>query len=271
MSHTLVVPLDGSRFAARAVPVAVALAQPLRAQVELVTTEWSGRSGSAKRYLDRVASSHPDATFLQRIVPGADAPAAIELAVLAASNGTVCMTSHGRGGLRWAALGSVAEEVVRRLDRPTVLVGRHAHVRNGKSNELLVCWDGSERSLASVPQFCEWANELSLSLHFVRVAHPLDRLARTEGVEALEHAITVAARGGLAVQRTLLTGAYFAGAISDFAAAQPVTMIAMATHARSGLERIGLSSVTMGVVGLAPVPVLVAHTAAADAGAARAV
>jgi nucleotide-binding universal stress UspA family protein len=108
-------------------------------------------------------------------------------------------------------------------------------------------------------------------LHFVRVAHPLDRLARTEGVEALERAITIAERDRLAVQRTLLTGAYFAGTICDFAAAQPVAMIAMATHARSGLERIGLSSVTMGVVGLAPVPVLVAHTAAPDAGAARAV
>ena len=36
----------------------------------------------------------------------------------------VCMTSHGRGRLRWAFLGSVAEQIISESHDPVVLLGR---------------------------------------------------------------------------------------------------------------------------------------------------
>jgi nucleotide-binding universal stress UspA family protein len=260
MTKTLVVPLDGSRFAERAVPIAIELSQRLPADVELMTTESKGRR-AGERYLDRVAAQHPNVDLRRHVVPFDDAPTAIVYAALEVADGTVCMTSHGRGGLRWAALGSVAEEAVRRLDRPTVLIGRHCKPGRGEPRELVVCWDGTAHSLASFDAACTWAKALDLDLHFLRIGYPIDMTTRDHYDAAVEAAVVAAQADGLKVHRTMLVDAYVAGRISDFAASRPVAMIAMATHARTGIERLGLSSVTMGVVGSAPCPVLVTRAA----------
>jgi nucleotide-binding universal stress UspA family protein len=256
---TLLVPLDGSPFAERALPVATNLASRIAADVDVVTTAWIGRE-EAERYLTSVIARFGQDLFTTDIVSG-DTPAdAILRAAGDVADATVCMASHGRGGFRWAVLGSVAEQVVRESVTPVVLVGRHAQPAPADATELVLCWDGGPASLSIVGSACAWAEALDLRVHFVRVAHPLDLDPRDHHDDALEQAVELVRARGLAVVRSLLNDAHFSGCIADFATARNAAMIAMASHARTGVERVGLGSVTMGVVGCAPCPVLVART-----------
>src|SRR6188474_2412668 len=107
---TFVVPLDGSKFAERALPVANALATRLGGDVVAVTTPWERDPAAADRYLAEVAARTNLSDSV--LVRDREAAGAIEYAAHDGPDRTVCMTSHGRGGLRWAMLGSVAEEVL---------------------------------------------------------------------------------------------------------------------------------------------------------------
>ena len=55
--RTIVVPLDGSEFAARAVPVASAIARQGHGRVLLMTTRWDGDVTAPSDYLARIASA----------------------------------------------------------------------------------------------------------------------------------------------------------------------------------------------------------------------
>jgi nucleotide-binding universal stress UspA family protein len=259
MTQTLVVPLDGSEFAERALPVAIALAHRLDGSVVMaMTTAWGGRADRAEPYLSQVSAQYAG-VFKTTVVPFENASLAIEYTALQSTDATVCMASHGRGGLRWAMLGSVAEHVVRLMKRPVLLVGRHCEPPDKETDELLVCWDGMPETHAVIGDACTWAKALDLSVHLVFAAHP--RVEMQVDLDSMfDDAAGKIETEGLRVKTTLLTGAYFAGAIADFAQSRPTAMLAMATHNRAGLARFGLGSVTMGVVGAAHCPVLVRPT-----------
>jgi nucleotide-binding universal stress UspA family protein len=173
---------------------------------------------------------------------------------------TVCMTSHGRGGLRWAMLGSVAEDVVRRSDRPMLLVGRHCatdvDVRRGP---VLLCVDGSAASEYVAPAAAAWADRLGLGLDVAIVVHPLDVPDAEHPDELLDPITERLAAHGIACAPAMLRASYAAGELADHADSIGASMIAMTTRARRGAGRVTLGSVTMGVLGSARCPVLVAH------------
>ena len=58
-------------------------------------------------------------------------------------------------------------------------------------------------------------------------------------------------------EEVTLRGSYVAGTIADFARTLPATLLATNTSGRGGIARVVLGSVAMGVVSLAPCPVLV--------------
>ena len=120
--QTVLVPLDGSERAEQALPPAVQLAERMDADLVLMTTAWEGKSiETVRRYLDvHIALLERDVEPL--VVLDREAPDAILFA--AREPGTlVCMTTHGRGGVVSAVLGSVAEAVVRGASGPVVLMG----------------------------------------------------------------------------------------------------------------------------------------------------
>jgi nucleotide-binding universal stress UspA family protein len=260
MTKTLLVPVDGSEFAERALPVATGLATRIGADVEVVTTPWEGREQAAEHYLASLVARLDQEEIVTDVVSGETAADAILRATNELADATVCMASHGRGGFRWAMLGSVAEAVVRESPIPVVLVGRHARPVPADAGEVLLCWDGGPASLSIVRPACTWAQALDVGVHFVRVAHPLDLDPGDHHDDVLEQAVDLVRSRGVAVGRTLLHDAHFSGRIADFATTRNSAIIAMASHARTGIERVGLGSVTMGVVGCAPCPVLVART-----------
>jgi nucleotide-binding universal stress UspA family protein len=168
----------------------------------------------------------------------------------------VCMTSHGRGGLRWGILGSVAEEVVRRADRPTLLVGRHCREDFWHAGNLLACVDGSESASRVAPAALEWAERLRLAVHAAIVVHPLD-IESAEHPGALLGPIVDRFGGADRVKATMLTSRYPEGTLADYAAELPAAIIATNSHARTGLARFALGSTTMALLHQATCPLLV--------------
>ena len=123
----IVVPLDGSATAERALPVAIELASMLSCAVHLVSVDERGHdeSGSAESpaaaYLrlqgEDLGLARLDVTTERR----AGSPA-IELLRAVAPGDLLVMTTHGRGAARRWQIGTVAEKLLRQATAPVVLV-----------------------------------------------------------------------------------------------------------------------------------------------------
>lgn len=261
---TLVVPLDGSPFSERAVPIACALVARLGGNVLLMTAPYHGPL-EPRSYLAEIAAQC-EGVPVETIASDVDLPADALLAIVEQSDDRIiCMTSHGRGGLRWSVLGSTAEEVLRRSDRPVVLVGRHCRddfLTQGK--HVLAAVDGSQSTAVIAPLAAEWSEGLGVDLVAAYVVHPLD-VESAEHPESLLDPLVAGFGGPEHVDARLVSGSYVAGTLADFADDLPAALIVARTHARAGLARVALGSVTMAVLHQATCPLLVTSGAGSSA------
>jgi nucleotide-binding universal stress UspA family protein len=133
---TVAIALDGSAFAERIIPFAVELAKSLAAGLTLIQAlPVRSPAPAEQRRFDIVESSylHWQAREIQKIygvdtqwdVLHGDAADAICRHVEGMPETMLAMTSHGRGGLERAVLGSVAGTCIRRAGRPLLLHWPH--------------------------------------------------------------------------------------------------------------------------------------------------
>ena len=255
---TIVVPLDGSEFAARATDFAHALVRRTGGRMLLVSTRWDHDIGSARSYLDEVADAHRDVEVATIVIGDRSAAGAIRLVATESPGRTVCMTTHGRGRVRWALLGSVAEEVLRESASPILLLGRHCRAEwPDNFRKLVLCVDTEIATPAGETDAAEWAKKLGLDVHVTTVIRPLDA---GEPDALLDAIVGRMEAQGLSAHKQVLRSTYAAGAVADFADSIDADLVAMSSHARGGTARVALGSVTMGVVGMARCPVLVNKT-----------
>jgi nucleotide-binding universal stress UspA family protein len=162
MFKRLLVPLDGSRFASRALRYAmevahqfgteVILLQVVESATPLATTtgmapgmqsptaaqiavqaaldEEKRNTSHAKRYLSRKARDirSQDIEVSYQVVVGDPAQSIMEFAEKENVD-LVVMTTHGKSGLKRAIMGSVADQVIRESGKPVLVVRPHI---NGK-------------------------------------------------------------------------------------------------------------------------------------------
>jgi nucleotide-binding universal stress UspA family protein len=167
----VVVPLDGSPFAERALPVAAWVAAGVGADVhlvEIVPCEAEEDSEGAIRYLDSVA--RPDHAAAWDVVERNDVGAALTDTMSSAPGRMACLATHGRGGS--ALLGSVAVSLLERSNQPVVLVGPVARVVTAADAPIVVAVDGTTRDDVLVPVALGWAARLGRRLDIVTVAEP---------------------------------------------------------------------------------------------------
>jgi nucleotide-binding universal stress UspA family protein/predicted transcriptional regulator len=154
--NRLLVPLDGSVLAESALDHARELAAAGSTLV-LVRVGDAGANGVtiATDYLDRVAASLRAAGVVvetQAIVGESKSAVSRQLAEAAAVSNVdaIVMSTHGRGGVSGWFLGSVADEVVRNVDRPVLLVSARAiaarttgqqHVRDVMTSDVMTLQD----------------------------------------------------------------------------------------------------------------------------------
>jgi nucleotide-binding universal stress UspA family protein len=263
-SYTKVmVPLDGSPFAEAVLPWASAVARQAGARLTLTrVAEGAIEAEEVARYLDaKAASSGAEAQVLRSL----GGVAATILAAVNAEPSTLCaITTHGRGGVLEAALGSVAREVVGGALRPAVLY-RPVGGESAESapapwvGSIVAAVDGSEFSERVLGHAAALAQALHSRLTIVQVVAPGQV---PPGADVLEssyvsgQAARLRRAHALDVDFEVLHGE--AGhALLDFVRGRPGALLAMSSHARPGLARTVLGSTTMACVRHAGLPVLV--------------
>jgi nucleotide-binding universal stress UspA family protein len=254
----IVVPLDGSSLASGALPVADLLADQIGAKVIRVTV-----------IPPEDVQSTGEITVLPGIgvtlaLPGIDAAETIVEYLIDRPQRLMCMSTHGRGRLGAGLLGSVAENILHRLDTPVLLVGPETTTEIDAITRIVACVDGSAHSEAILPVAADWAKRLAVRLDLVQVIAPIgelgaDAVASGDVMEAsyVRALARWLAGEGIAPEWEVLHGKDPVGPILSYAADVPGTIVALATHGRTGWSRVAMGSVAMRIAHESPVPLLV--------------
>jgi nucleotide-binding universal stress UspA family protein len=267
----LLVPLDGSPAAERAIAPAVELARRTRVPLRLMRQAYSDDIDDAIAYLATVARRRAAGVDVETQVLDRES---VPNAILDARHQEtlVCMSSHGRGGLTRAMIGSFTEAVLRSVDRPVLVVGPHVHDGAAFAGHVTACIDASRSSELTLEPARAWAALLGRPLWLVSVARPTPP-SEFPADGALETGVLgrFARQIGGVDGWDVYHGRDVAHELADRTTSDddPVALLVMATHGRTGWDRLRLGSVTAATIQAAAVPVLVvpaASAAANDAG-----
>jgi len=189
----------------------------------------------------------------------------------------IAMATHGRSGLSRWVLGSVAEKVLHAAPVPLLLVRPDGTAEPAPAQAgirtILVPLDGSIFAEQALESAYGIARATSASLLLVSVLPVPDDMAATDGgltpapvleqyqadvaqlTSYLEQQAQQLRMAGMVVETQIVNGRP-ADAILRAEAEARADLIVMATHGRSGLQRLWLGSVAMKVVQGATLPVL---------------
>jgi nucleotide-binding universal stress UspA family protein len=293
MSSVILVPLDGSGLAERALPPAERLARTGSRRLVLIrVVELFLPAGEvciesehpmldeARAYISRIAAPLIEAGLDVECAVAYGAPAQQLLAAIQVRRPDfVVMATHGRSSFgRWLH-GSVADAVLCHSPTPVLLVPSHLAGRPaaGRRPRLVVPLDGSALSEAVLPAVVELAAELRAEIVLTRVVRILDSLY-PEVIEfvpsaddgQLEEARTylsgvaqrlMAGPGALPVRIRTEVGTDTGATIAWLAGDECADLIVMGTHGRSGVVRFVLGSVANGTLRQARTPLLLIRPA----------
>ncbi len=307
--RSILVPLDGSSFAEQAVPLASGIAQRAGSKLRLTLVHGLPPAPidpvAAKLFTSiELATRKSERSYLRGIqarlrdggtrlasavtLTGKAGPALAHY-VQEMGIDLVVMSTHGRGGIRRAWLGSVADHLIRTLEVPVLLVRpterEPGPARPAASGQILVPVDGSplaERALGPAIALAQaWDAELAL-LQVVRpvmlsadpavplpLPSPFDEdlttMRRTEAQDYIDDLVEELHEQGVRATGAAALGWYAADSILEAARPDRVAAIVIATHGRGGLRRLALGSVADKVIRGADVPVLVYRPAGRSA------
>ena len=193
MYHTVIVPLDGSPFAAQAVTTGVEIARRSGADLVLARvheayvyedTDYSISEDLSRRdqeeYLADVAEFVEEKCGVRaerRLLTGAIVSALCTFA-RDLEEPLIVMSTHGRTGFSRAWLGSVADAVARQAPAPVLMLRRHG-VDNGLATPahtfraIMVALDGSDVSESALPHAVALATTFESHLALARVVAPV--------------------------------------------------------------------------------------------------
>jgi nucleotide-binding universal stress UspA family protein len=160
----------------------------------------------------------------------------------------VAVGTHGRGGIGLSLLGSTAIDILTRGGRPTVAYGpgTSAPIEIAR---VVACLDGSDFSELSLSEATRWANALAVPLWLIQVVPP-DLPAEVSAYETTYvHNLARGLAGfGQRIEWDVLHATSPAESILDMYGNDAGTLLVMATHGRTGLQRVLLGSVATQVV-----------------------
>jgi nucleotide-binding universal stress UspA family protein len=308
--RTILVPLDGSNFGEFALPLAMAIARRSGATLRLVrvnpplgdTFFWAPQPGTsletqlrdhfraaALAYLENIGRrlASAGAGPVTYAVMEGEVGEAIRAHIARDGTNLVVMSAHGRGAMGRFWLGSVADELIRSLEVPVLLVRpgeadavpdlRHETVLR----HILLALDGTPLAERMLPPARAIGKAMNADYTLVRVIGSALALRRTsvagsvqlkpaliDEVEKIEERLRREAEDylqrvaerlraeGLRVQTRVLLTEHPSAGILDLGTAS-ADLIALETHGRHGLSRLLMGSVADKVIRGSSLPVLV--------------
>jgi nucleotide-binding universal stress UspA family protein len=190
MYTRILVPLDGSKTAEKALPFARFLARQLKLPVELLEVIDIAEIGrripadkaqfvgaalenverSRAKYLKEIAGTFPEVAVSCAVEKGTVAEVIVDKAA-AEKNTLINMATHGHSGIKRWLLGSVAEKVLRGTTNPLLLIRATEEAKTeGEASlrSVIVPLDGSELAECALPTIAELAQSLQLEVVLFR-------------------------------------------------------------------------------------------------------
>jgi len=268
------VPLDGSALAEQVLPAVTELARAFGSEVAVVgicgaedrdeneaCVLYTGRKGDDIRGM----LSGSKATVKTIVIPGSAAEQILSHARTEAV-GLIVLCSHGRSGIMRWSLGSTVDKVLRKAETALIVVRAMEPPPAGHLfSRILVPLDGSESSVAVLPQVAEAARRLDSQVLLMRVIEPGVRIrtiggldyvpfrerdaaaVRTEMMRNLDNQAAELNRAGAMVSCEVRQGDA-AKEILALADERGCTLIAMSSHGHSRIRRWSMGSVTSKIV-----------------------
>jgi len=260
----LIVPLDGSQVASRALPVAQILASQLQVPTTLISFAISDESlDLARERLDAAVEGFPQGAEVRLVrTKSVRTSLTTHLTLTPERHGLVVMATHALGPITEMLLGSVADDVVRQSPLPVVLVGPRVdpNALPGHYDELVACVDGGPADDRLVPLLTVARSELALRPKLIQVvtstrrgpdgtpdvilANPVERMAK------------LLDERDIAVDWEVLPGDDIAATVTEYAAERHA-ILALATRGRDPLQRLREASTALSVVRHATDPVII--------------
>jgi nucleotide-binding universal stress UspA family protein len=292
MYTTILVPLDGSPVAERALLCAQTLAKASGARLLLVRAALLEPS-SDETALSRQARAMTEArNYLDQVVRRLDLTIAIEIAVLygeaaeailttirARKVNLIVLSSHGHSGLgRWV-IGTVTDRLLRRADIPVLVVPATFGTDwpDSRAFRVLVPLDGSALAEEALGPAVDLARALDAELLLLRVIDPVQALSvgpsrylsmalePSNSLQETQHYLECAAarlrRGGVAVSVHSAIGTPGL-IIASAAREQHAQLIAMTPHGAAGPSRLMLGRAATTILQHAGCPVLLVRPSA---------
>jgi nucleotide-binding universal stress UspA family protein len=279
--HVLV-PLDGSDLALGAMPTARALAERLGASCLPFAVASDQQDAEALRQKITEAVSDGGVGEPVEVVVAGSPGEAIVRRLDELGTATVCMSSHGRGRAAGALVGSVARHVLTARRAPAVVVGPQAdrpplHGRPPRrpkgwpeplsTGSVAACVDGSDDADMVVSVAGRWSAALRMDLSVLTVASddlPIGGVRRNRfgPTDPEQYVAGLAERwqgsfpGATGVVVTDPIGV--ASGLRTHLLDAPIGLLVVATHGRSGWDRLRFGSAAADIVRTSTVPVLVA-------------
>jgi nucleotide-binding universal stress UspA family protein len=280
VSRSIVIGLDASDLSARALPFAQTIAEQWRGRLILVHASGSGEGGTPVplelELHELVRKLAVKGITAEAVVRAAEPAQAIVDVAAERDADLIVMASHQRHGLdRWVN-GSVTEQVLSLSRTPLLVVPAHTSNTKGPVQRILIPLDGTPVGEAPLDFLRERATTRPIDVLLVRIVSdapivvgmapafistpltPAEMDAEvgeaTRDLAGLAESITddrVSARYQVivateSVPRVILQAARDAGA----------ELIAVGSHAKSGMSRLVLGSVSEEILERSPIPVL---------------
>jgi nucleotide-binding universal stress UspA family protein len=305
MFRKLLVPLDLSPLAEQALGQAAAIARTCGASIDLVSVHlpfpYNGYEDApwhvhdredTHRYLETVVAELKSGSGLvatHAVMTGRPAEM-IGRRIEETGADLVVMTSHGRTGFSRAWLGSVADEVLRHVTVPVLLLRsietkRERAAAHELFKHVLIPVSGSTFSTEVFPFATTLAKCSGARVTLLQVIQPIPlsmpdagmpynhvpliiddratRLMEEDARKALTREVDrLRAETGLQVDGHVEVESNVAHAVIDFARTHAIDLVAMSTHAR-GASRLLVGSVADKVLRASDLPLLLYHPTAA--------
>lgn len=253
-THGIVtVPVDPSRAPGPALAAAVALARAADLAVEVVAAPAPGLRTTARYLAVRQREVH--AAGVATVPPCelvGDPVDAIAAHTAAGRTSLLCMATRARGRLAEPVLGSVSAAVVRSSRVPVLLIGPAVRHPGRDPARVIAGVDGSVLAGGARRAATRLADRLGVPLELAQVVAPDDSASTIAARDP--HAPAVPSDQGPAI---VLCDSNPVNALVERAGTSGQTILVVATHGRTGFDRLAMGSVATGLARRAHGPVLV--------------
>lgn len=263
MYRRLLVPVGGSERDRVALELASRLSAITDADVDVLEVV-EGSDGSASR-TESITEIHIGGVSVResKVVRSVKTVIGEEIAKEASlePDTLVVMATSARGRIA-GVVGSVAEDVMARIESPVLLIGPSVELPEPAqqwSGPFYVCTDSSKYSDRILEPSAKLSKATGLHPWIISVGDP----RVSDAAHEANHVANLAKRMGEMTGRTVdfdtLHEKHIAADIVDYASRGGAALIAMATHSRTGFKRLLEGSISMDVVHEAHCPVMVIH------------